>query len=490
MLGDPAGLAGGHLRRPDPVQQARLAVIHVPEHGGDHRASFEALPLPLVELLADLFLQGRPSFHHQFRFEFQGNQFGHVAGDRLIRRSHDIVLHQLANNVGYLDRQCSRQVLYENWLAHRGFRWAGGRGGFSLGLGGNTAGRPQTQALSAGRTEPGLSLLDIPLPPVLSHPGGLVAPGFLLFLSATVRAVLVLGLRAFDAASRLILAARHQRLGHRRIIPGPGSRPRTIQRLRGLHANDLGAGQLGRLRFFQHRPGRHNDNLRFLGRLYFRDRRNLLNLLNSLRLLDLLGLLRLFRLLCLFRLLDLLGRLHLLRHRGQAHIFGHYSAGGRFLRNFHGFCLLWLFLKYGFLVLHHGLRHDLVRLQHGDFRLVAHRISRALNRFPVPGLSLDSDLGQIHLLRCLHGRDVLSLTEPFPNGGRQPCRDGGHVVLYVQSLHLALLHNRGALHAKLTSQNVNSCSSQKTSRDYSRFSSRCVASEDLACSVNCFSACF
>ncbi len=63
-------------------------------------------------------------------------------------------------------------------------------------------------------------------------------------------------------------------------------------------------------------------------------------------------------------------------------------------------------------------------------------------------LPLDSDLLQIHLLRCLNGGDVLTFAEPFVDSRRQAGFYHGHVVLYVETLILTFRDNRRTLDTK------------------------------------------
>ena len=66
------GFAGGDLRSPDLVQETRLAMVDMAEHGRHHRALREVLALPLFKLLADVIFLRRFALNDQLDPKLQG----------------------------------------------------------------------------------------------------------------------------------------------------------------------------------------------------------------------------------------------------------------------------------------------------------------------------------------------------------------------------------------------------------------------------------
>ena len=114
-LGDAATLARGHFRRPDGIEQARLAVVDVTHDGHDRRARQQErriifLVEDLLGRLGDLTLgfgvgaadPGRLGLRHLVA-ELAGDERRGVAVDELVDRGEDPALDELADDVRRVD---------------------------------------------------------------------------------------------------------------------------------------------------------------------------------------------------------------------------------------------------------------------------------------------------------------------------------------------------------------------------------------------------
>jgi hypothetical protein len=127
VLGDPAALAGGDLRRPDRVEQARLAVVDMTHDGDDRGAGLEERRVVLLEQdLADVVrggavllavLLGRGGRRRgggrlgHLEAELARDQRGRIAVDQLVDRGEDAALDQLADDVCRVDAEQVGELL-------------------------------------------------------------------------------------------------------------------------------------------------------------------------------------------------------------------------------------------------------------------------------------------------------------------------------------------------------------------------------------------
>ena len=87
VLGDPAGLAGDHVRLANVVQQRGLAVVHVAHHGDDRRPGFEVLGAVLA-LVGDAFAREVLLLALGPEAEGAGNEIDLVEVQPLVHRDH------------------------------------------------------------------------------------------------------------------------------------------------------------------------------------------------------------------------------------------------------------------------------------------------------------------------------------------------------------------------------------------------------------------
>ena len=93
VLGDAAGLAGGHMGIADIVQQAGLAVVHV-AHDHHHGSAGHQILFLVLMVVDQLFLDGDHHFLLHLAAHLLGDDGGGVEVDHLAQRGHDAVLHQ------------------------------------------------------------------------------------------------------------------------------------------------------------------------------------------------------------------------------------------------------------------------------------------------------------------------------------------------------------------------------------------------------------
>ena len=124
VLGDAAALAGGHLGRPDGVEQAGLAVVDVTHDRDDRGTRLEVGRIVLFEedllgrlgglalaLDIDADRPGRLDGLGHLVAELAGDERRGVAIDQLVDGREDPALDQLADDVGRVDRQQLGELL-------------------------------------------------------------------------------------------------------------------------------------------------------------------------------------------------------------------------------------------------------------------------------------------------------------------------------------------------------------------------------------------
>ena len=109
VLGDPAGLAGGHLGLTDRVQQRRLAVVDVAHDRHDRRALDEVLVGVVEDGLGDLLVLGVDDL--DLFAELDREQLDRVVGQGLGERAHLAQRHQLLDDLRGRDVQVLGHVL-------------------------------------------------------------------------------------------------------------------------------------------------------------------------------------------------------------------------------------------------------------------------------------------------------------------------------------------------------------------------------------------
>ena len=93
VLGDAAGLAGGHGRIPNGVQKGGFAVIHV-AHDHHYRGTGDQVLRLVLGHVDELFLNGDHDFLFHLAAHFLGDEGGGVVVDHLGQGGHDAVFHQ------------------------------------------------------------------------------------------------------------------------------------------------------------------------------------------------------------------------------------------------------------------------------------------------------------------------------------------------------------------------------------------------------------
>src|ERR671910_2249416 len=109
VLRDAAGLARGHLRLADRVEQRRLAVVDVAHDGHDGGARLEVLVVVLERRLRVLLVRDVDDL--DLLVELVREHLDGVVGQRLGQRGHLAQLHQLLDDVGDRDAQVLGDVL-------------------------------------------------------------------------------------------------------------------------------------------------------------------------------------------------------------------------------------------------------------------------------------------------------------------------------------------------------------------------------------------
>ena len=99
VLGDAAGLAGGHGGIPDGVQQGGFAVVHVAHDHNDGGPGLQVLGLVFGHV-DKLFLDGDHDFLFDFTAHLLGDEGGGVEVDHLGQGGHDAVFHQGLDHLG------------------------------------------------------------------------------------------------------------------------------------------------------------------------------------------------------------------------------------------------------------------------------------------------------------------------------------------------------------------------------------------------------
>ena len=117
VLGDAAGLAGGHLGLADRVEQRRLAVVDV-AHDRDHRRALDQL---LVAVLVGRLLLHviRRGVEGDLLVEALGEHLDGLVGEGLRERGHLAQLHQLLDDLGGRQLQRLRDLLDGRARANR-----------------------------------------------------------------------------------------------------------------------------------------------------------------------------------------------------------------------------------------------------------------------------------------------------------------------------------------------------------------------------------
>ena len=107
VLGDAAGLAGGHLGLADRVEQRGLAVVDVAHHGDDGRARLEVLRVVLNRGGLDLLLGGGDDL--DLAVELLRDRLDRVVGQGLGQGRHLAALHQRLDHLGRCRGRATRR---------------------------------------------------------------------------------------------------------------------------------------------------------------------------------------------------------------------------------------------------------------------------------------------------------------------------------------------------------------------------------------------
>ena len=99
MLGNAAGLTGGHMGVADIVQEGGLAVVHV-AHNHHHGGTRHQILFLVLAVVDELLLDGDHDFLLHLAAHFLGNNGGSIEINDLAEGGHDTVLHQALDHLG------------------------------------------------------------------------------------------------------------------------------------------------------------------------------------------------------------------------------------------------------------------------------------------------------------------------------------------------------------------------------------------------------
>ena len=113
MLGDAAGLRGGHIGVADGVQQRGFTMVNVAHHHHDRAAALQIL-CGVVGIVNQAILDGDDHFPLHFGANFHGHQGRGIIVDNIGNGSHHAVEHQLLDNLGGLNLQAQGKLSHRN----------------------------------------------------------------------------------------------------------------------------------------------------------------------------------------------------------------------------------------------------------------------------------------------------------------------------------------------------------------------------------------
>ena len=99
VLGDAAGLCGGHIGLAHRVEQARLAVVDM-AHDHHHRAAGDELGIRVLVVVDQAVLDGHDHLFFHLTAKVHGDEGGGVVVDGLAQGGHDAHLHQRLDHLG------------------------------------------------------------------------------------------------------------------------------------------------------------------------------------------------------------------------------------------------------------------------------------------------------------------------------------------------------------------------------------------------------